>query len=238
MKAPYGLGLTESCQDCKLRSENFFCNLPRSVLRAFEGIKFTSTYPQGAVLFVEGEAPRGIFILCQGRVKLSLNSSKGKTIILDIATPGDILGLNATLSGHAYEATAEVVQPSQVNFAKRENFLRFLNENREACLRATRTLSEHYQTACEQIRTLGLSSSASEKLARLLLGWAVRGDNTKQATRVKLALTHEEIAQIIGTSRETVTRILSEFKARHLASLQGSNLVIQDTTALENFVNS
>src|ERR1700692_89083 len=85
--SPYGLDLVENCLYCKLRNDSFFCGLPKTALEAFEKMKFTAAYPAGAVLFVEGQAPRGIYMLCKGRVKLSTTSSDGKTLILKIVPP-------------------------------------------------------------------------------------------------------------------------------------------------------
>jgi len=216
------------------KAKGFFGGLSDATKRAFEQIKFTMAYPEGSFLFSEGEEPRGVFVLCQGHAKLSLSSSEGKTLILRLASPGEILGLNATISGKAYAGTAEVLRACEVNFVRRDEFLRFLNGHADACLKVAQMLSQSYQTACAQIRTLGLSSSALEKLARLLLELSAAGEETKQGTRVKLGLTHEEIAQIIGTSRETVTRTLAEFRTRRLAALQGSMLLIPNKAALED----
>ncbi len=235
MHAPYGMELVENCQRCTFRTQGFFCDLPPAVVKAFEAIKHTTAYPEGAVLFVESESPRGIFVLCKGRVKLSVTSSEGRTMILRIVHPGEVLGLNAVVSGDAYQATAETLEPCQVNFVKRDDFLRFVHDNREACVHAAQQLSKSYQAACNQIRSLGLSQSVPERLARFLLEWAAKGHEAKQGTRVKLALTHEEIGQIIGSSRETVTRTLKDFKSRQLVSLRGSTLVIQNKPALESF---
>ncbi len=238
MHLPYGLQLQENCRNCELRSDSFFCHLSSVALKAFEAIKYTTAYPEGAVLFMEGQSPRGVFVLCKGRVKLSMTSAEGKTVILRIVNPGEVLGLHAAVSDKPYQATAETLEPCQVNFAKRDDFLRFLREHAEASIHAAQQLSGSYQTACEQIRSLGLSHSAPEKLARFLLEWSARGQEVKPGPRSKLTLTHEEIGQVIGTSRETVTRTLGEFKNKQLVFVNGSTLVIQNRAALENFVNA
>jgi len=235
--SPYGLEIVESCLTCKLRADKIFCNLPIQTVQALEAIKYTTAYPKGAVLFVEGQAPRGVFILCRGRVKLSICSSDGKTLILKIAEPGEVLGLSASVSGKPYELTAETLDPCQVNFVKREDFLRFLREHNDVCLRVAEQLSEKYNTACHEIRSLGLSHSAAEKLAKLLLEWSLKNGGTRQPDRMKLTLTHEEIAQMIGTSRETVTRLFADFKKRQLIQLKGSTLVIRNRSALEHLVS-
>src|ERR1700758_563349 len=117
-----------------MRADRIFCDLPTADLQAFENIKYATAYPKGAVLFVEGQAARGLFVLCKGRVKLSICASDGKTLILKIAEPGEVLGLSATVSGKPYELTAETIDPCQVDFVKREEFLCFLKDNSEACL--------------------------------------------------------------------------------------------------------
>jgi CRP/FNR family transcriptional regulator len=234
MLSPYGLDIIESCLTCKTRTERLFCDLPEGALQAFENIKYATAYPKGAVLFVEGQAPRGIFVLCKGRVKMSICATDGKTLIVKIAEPGEVLGLSATVSGKPYELTAETIDPCQVNFTKRDDFLHFLRDQPEACFKVAEQLSEKYNMACREVRSLGLSHSAGEKLAKLLLEWSSRnGEATKQEPKVKLALTHEEIAQMIGTSRETVTRLFADLRKRQIVLARGSTLVIRDKTALK-----
>src|SRR5437868_14041981 len=192
MLSPYGLDIVESCLTCKLRADRLFCDLNTAALQSFEGIKYATAYPKGAVLFVEGQAPRGIFVLCKGRVKLSICATDGKTLILKIAEPGEVLGLSATVSGKPYELTAETIDPFQVNFVKREDFLRFLKEHSDACFKVADQLSDKHNNACHEVRSLGLSHSAGEKLAKLLLEWSSRnGEAAKTEPRWKLALTHE-----------------------------------------------
>src|ERR1700746_666070 len=97
-----------------MRVEHIFCDLPATALQSFENIKYATAYPKGAVLFVEGQSPRGIFVLCKGRVKFSICSTDGKTLILKIAEPGEVLGLSAAVSGKTYELTAETMDPGPV----------------------------------------------------------------------------------------------------------------------------
>ena len=122
MKSPYGLPCVESCLTCKLHSGEFFCDLTQESLEAFNKIKHAAVFPEGSVIFVEGQIPRGIFILCQGQAKLSICSKDGKTFILRIAKPGEVLGLHAVVKDTSYEVTAETMQPSQLDFVERKGF--------------------------------------------------------------------------------------------------------------------
>jgi CRP/FNR family transcriptional regulator len=182
---------------------------------------------------MEGEQARGVYIVCQGRVKLLTTNSDGKTLIFKIAKPGEILGLNAALSGTPHEITAETLQPSQLAYVSREDFLKFIRENGDACLQVAQHLGRDCHSAYEVIRSIGLSNSVEEKLARFLLDWSAGGQDTNMGIKVKLALTHEEIAQLIGCSRESVSRSFSDFKRKHLVEVNGATLVVQNKEALE-----
>jgi CRP/FNR family transcriptional regulator, cyclic AMP receptor protein len=235
MLSPYGMEIIESCLTCKLRTDHTFCDLRDTRSQAFEKIKFSAPYPQGAVLFVEGQLPRGIFVICKGSVKLSINSPNGRTIIVKLAEPGEVLGLSATISGKPYEVTAETIDPCQINFVKRDDFLRFLKDDVDICFKVAEQLSEKYNNACKEVRSLGLSHSAAEKLAILLLEWSkTNGECAKPEPRFRRRLTHEEIAQMIGTTRETVTRLFAELKKRQILRSKGSTLVILDPSALRD----
>jgi len=238
MLSPYGLELVESCITCGLREGRVFCDLPATAIGAFEDIKQATAYPPGAVLFVEGQSPRGIFVLCQGTVKLSVDSPNGRTMIVKLAEPGEVLGLTAAISGTRYEVTAETLDPCQVNFVKREDFLRFLKGNPEACYKVAVQLSEKYQSACKEMQSLGMPHSAGERMARLLLEWGCNhGESSDTEPQTKVKLTHEEIAQMIGTSRETVTRLFADMKKRQIVESKGSTLTIRDLEALRKIAN-
>ena len=236
MRAPYGLTILDNCVTCPIREEHLFCNLSLPAVQKLNEIKSTAVYPKSAMLFIEGQQPRGVFVLCTGKAKLSTSSREGKTIIIKISEPGDVLGLNATISNHPYEVTAEMIEPGQANFITRDALLHFLREHGEVALRVAEQLSQNYYTAYEEIRTLGLATSPAEKFAKLLLSWD--SGQTNGSKQIKLTLTHEEIAEMIGTTRETVSRLFSDFKKKQLLQLKGSNLVIRNKAALEKLVRS
>jgi CRP/FNR family cyclic AMP-dependent transcriptional regulator len=239
MPSPYGMEIVESCLICKLRAKRSFCDLPPAALQAFEGVKYATAYPRGAVLFVQGQLPRGIFVLCKGSVKLAINSPSGRALIVKVAEPGEVLGLSATISGNPYEVTTETIDPCQVNFVKRDDFLRFLKDDAEACFKVAEQLSEKYHKACNEVRWLGLPHSAAEKLAKLLLEWSPKNrQSAKGEPWLKLRLTHEEIAQMMGLSRETVTRVFTDFRKQRLIQQNGCTLVIPDRVALKSLITN
>jgi len=236
MRGPYDFEISDSCQTCKLSANGFYCKLPSAVLKDFDDIQSTSAYPKGALLFMEKQDSRGIFMLCNGQVKLSVSSSEGKTLILGIARAGEVLGLETVLARTPYEATAETCRPCQVAFVRRDDFLRFVAHHPEAYPGIVRQLSASYGGACEQLRNVGLSASMHERLGRLLLDWSGASKETKPGNKITLPLTHGEIGELIGTSRETVTRTFSQLRKHHLVLLKGSTLTIPNRAALESFV--
>ena len=238
MRAPYGLEIIESCLSCPHREDRLFCNLPPAALQRLETITSAAAYPKGATLFVEGQSPRGVFVLCSGRVKLSTTSADGKTLILRIADAGEVLGLPGTVTGKDYELTAEVIETAQANFISRTDFLSFLREHGEAALRVAQQLGETYHSAIAEMRTIGLSHSAGEKLARFLLDLCENHPEEGGEIKLTLTLTHEEIAQTIGASRETVTRIFSDFKKRQFLQVRGSTLIIKKKAELEHLLGA
>jgi CRP/FNR family transcriptional regulator, cyclic AMP receptor protein len=236
MNTPYGLEIVDNCLSCKMRREECFCNLSVPVLKAFSAISHQTTFPPDATLFVEGQTPRGVFLLCSGKVKLSTSSRDGKVLILKMAGPGEMLGLSAVISGGEYELTAEPAMPCQVNYVAREPLLDLLQRYGEAGLRSAQALSREFQAAYRDIHDLILARSSAGKLAKLLLSWTPPTGNGKEV-RVSSGLTHEEMAQMIGASRETVTRLLSDLRKKQLIRLEGSTLVIRNRMALEAMVS-
>jgi CRP/FNR family transcriptional regulator, cyclic AMP receptor protein len=218
--------------------EQTLCDYPLAVANALEQEAVTTTYPTGAVLFAEGQTARGVFIVRRGRVKLSICGSDGRTLILRIVEPGCPLGVAAVVSGRQYEATAETQEPSEISFLRQSDLLRLMRLSGEIALWVTQHISDDYATTCREIRDLILSDSASEKLARLLVGWLDQNTEARNPSQMKLALTHEEIGQMIGTSRETVSRLFAGFKKQRLIQQSGSTLVIPSRVALESLITA
>jgi len=184
-------------------------------------------------LFVEGQPPCGVFILCSGRVKLSASSADGKTMILRVTEPGEVVGMPETISGQPYNGTAEVLEPAQASFIPRDRFLRFLVQHGEVALRIAQLLSNIYHHTCQEVRSLGLSRSSSQKLAKFLLDWVNRPSLGYRDGHVTLTLTHEEIAQMINASRETVTRLLTQLKKDRVIQTRGAKMIVRNRKALE-----
>jgi CRP/FNR family transcriptional regulator, cyclic AMP receptor protein len=235
-KTPDDLQVIESRLAWPLVKERIFCDLPKSVLAELDEISSPSTYARDSILFVEGQEARGVFVICDGRVKLSTSSSYGKSILVRVAEAGEMVGLPGCISGKPYELTAEALEPLRANFIPREAFLQFLRQRGEAAVRIAEILTQIYQATLSEVRYLGLSASTAEKLARFLLDLPADPTQDKGQTRATLTLTHKEIAEMIGASRETVTRLLASFKREDLIKVRDSTLIIANKAGLEKLL--
>ena len=215
------------------RSTGFLQKLSQSALDDLTTMRTATLYEANEMLFAEKEESTGVFVVREGIVRLSMNSGDGKRLSLRVARAGEVLGLTSALFGTKCETTAETLSTAKIMHISGNEFREFLRRNPEVNKLVTEEISQQYAMACEQLRTVGLSSSAPEKLARLLLDMSENGQTTENGTRFRFMLTHEQIGEFIGASRETVTRTLGTFKHRRLVALSGSTVTIPSRSALQ-----
>jgi CRP/FNR family transcriptional regulator len=225
------------CLTCKARKPGWFCDLPTHVLANYDVMGVHTMLPTGGILFSEGQPPRGVSVLCSGQVKLTKSSKNGKTFIVRIAKPGDVVGLSAVLAGTPYEVTAEVMEPVQMKAFQRDEFLHFLQHHVEGNQHASESLNNEYRAALLDACRLALSNSIVGRMAHLLLQFANEaGTLETDHPDIHMALTHEDLASMLGTSRESVTRALNELKRKHVLSIHGKKIRILRKKALEALV--
>ena len=232
MRGSRPLMFSDGCLTCTLRRDGDFCDLPYPLLVELHGMGHLTLYPPDAVLMTEGHEPRGVYIVCSGRVKLSVQAKDRKTVILKVAGERQVLGLSSVVTGQPSPIEATTIELCQIKFVDRESFLQLLDRNTDAALSCARLVSHEIGTTFRDVHDLLLARSSTEKLARLLLSWVAKESHNLEV-RVAANFTHEEIAQMIGSSRETVTRLLSDLKRRELIRLEGSTLVISNRIALQ-----
>lgn len=235
---PHGVEISDDCATCPVRKDGFLCQMKQKTLAEFQRMKFVSSYPSGAVLFMQGQVPRGVHVLCRGRVKLTMSSLTGKTMIARVIEAGELLGLHAIITGNAHEGTAETLQPCQTDFIRREDFINLVHKHADASISAMRQISRDYFEVCHQVRYLGRMSSAADKLAGFLLESASHGRETPEGIRFNLSLRHGDIAQVFGVTRETVTRAMKELRDKNLICNKGPSVLIVNKQALEAMVGT
>lgn len=203
-----------------------------------DNVRVSKDYPRGSLVFVEGQQPLGIYLLCEGRAKVSIASAEGKIFVLRIAEAGELLGINATLTGLPYRATVETLQNCRIDFVSREDLLKLLDRDKRAYLALTTALIRKLTGLVDHTRLLFLSRSTAEKLARLLVKWCDEtGKQTSGGTQITPGLTHEEMGQMISVSRETVTRELNTLKKKHIVQIQNGGILVRNQAALIALAN-
>jgi len=232
------LEIIQSCLCCPAREEGLFCHLGPEALARLDEIRQSVAYPKATELFAQGQPARGLFVLCAGRAKLTTSSRSGRSLIVRVAEPGEVLGLSAVMSNTTHDVSATTLEPCQVNFTPRDLFMDFLQDDGEVSTRVAHHLSVELRRAYDQVTRIALASTARAKLAGLLLDWA-GGEGQTGATdaRFQLRMTHEGIGELVGSSRETVAHILSDFRQKGLIHMEGSSVTIPDRHRLEAVIS-
>jgi len=193
-----------------------------------------SLHPHGKVLFAESEPSRGVYILRTGRATVSISSSEGRIVILRIAQAGDVLGLNAVLQSSPYDSTVKTLEPSRTVFISSEELRKLMQRSQPTMHAISMILSRELTELTDRAKSLLLPQTVSARLAKLLLEWCNGSElNGSRAVRIDRVFTQEEIARMICSSRETVTRLLAILSRRRIIGITSDSILITDRSALE-----
>jgi CRP/FNR family transcriptional regulator, cyclic AMP receptor protein len=226
--------MPQSCLLCKARKPGWFCNLPAQSLADLDAMSTHTVLPMGNILFAEGQASRSVSVVCAGQVKLTMSSKDGRTLLVKIARPGDVLGLSAALSKIPHEVTAQAIERTQLATFEQQDFLNFIQHHAEGSLHAAESLSNDYRAALTDACHLALSTSIAGRVAHLLLELVAENETAQDAhPKIHMSLTHEDLASMLGSSRESITRVLNGFRRNGVISIDGADMTILSKGALE-----
>lgn len=226
--------MLDKCQNCSHAGKHPFCSLGDEARSFLESQSVGVEYPRGSVLFREGDQCDAIFVVCSGKIKVSVTSREGRIMILRIADSGDVLGMSAALGSEPFEVTAEALEPSRVRVLHLKPLEHLLHYFSDASMCAARALAEDYKVAFDEARRLALPETPAGRLARLLLDWAEEAKSGGTSTpTITMSLTHEELASMTATTRETITRTLGRFRKKKLIAIRGVALTLLQPSALE-----
>jgi CRP/FNR family transcriptional regulator, cyclic AMP receptor protein len=224
------------CKSCRLRTQRYFCNLPPEALTELDRIKEIRTFAPRTVLFAEGKSLDEVMIVCEGRAALLVSSSTGNPLMLGLSERGEVLGLSSAVSGRPHEVSAEALDTLQVAAIPRRLFLTFLERFPAASANAARELGHKVNRAYDRLRLTAPGLSVRQKLAAWLLHMQqLRSDSGEL---LPIALTHERIAQLLGVSRESVTRALSDLKRRGVLEVRGIHFHIRNSAYLSKLLHA
>jgi CRP/FNR family cyclic AMP-dependent transcriptional regulator len=216
-------------------SGEFFTGLSIEARSDFDLLSTNFRCPSSRILISEQQKPSRVLFLLEGQVNVSMNSSDGRRFLLGVACAGDILGLTSAISGDSSELRAEARYPCKMASMRRDDFLDFLLRYPIAFQNVVRELSLHHTRACVRLRMFGVTTTVHARLAYLLLEWCTTGQQTERGTHIRIAFTHGEIGECIGTSRESVTRALNDLKNRYLVRQRGTTLIVPSRRALAHY---
>ncbi len=224
------------CAACANRRPGWFCSLGSAVLADLELATSTISLPSQASLFTQGEDARCLYLICSGYLKLTTGRPEDRHMIVRVAGPGSMLGLYAVLSHGVYEVTAATLTPAQLRPVERERFLTFLRSHKEAQLRAVQCICQEYRFALQDACRIALAETVAARLARLLIELAHQiGEHTESGEyRFPLLLTHEEMASMTCTTRETVTRTLGQFRKDGWIAIEDSIVTLHSPDRLQS----
>lgn len=222
------------CGTCHQAGRHPFCNLSSSAQAFFDESVIEVRYPKSSVLFREGEKCCAVYVIDSGSVKLSTTSSEGRTLIVRVAMPGDVLGISAAIAESEFEVTAQSLQPCHISLLRGADLSHMLQSYGGVSLAAARSMASEYRAAFDEMRMLAFSGSAKGRLASLILQWALTNERLSTPSPfIRMSLTHDELASMTGTARETMTRALSQLRRDKIITLNGTALTVLDPTALQ-----
>jgi CRP-like cAMP-binding protein len=203
------------CQFCPSRSSSLFHHCNQHSLDTLDEHKTTHTYKKGQILFFEGNQPLGLFCVNQGIFKVYKTGVDGKEQIIHLAKPGDFLGYRALIAGESYNATCEAIETSTACLIPKEEFFTVLEQQPDLSRKLMQSL-------CMELG-----------LAETLLTLHQTFQQSQSSNQIALLLPREDIANIAGTSTESVIRLLAEFKNDGMIDMSGKKIVIKDKLALQ-----
>ncbi len=222
-----------NCTLCGSRTKSLFADLSSAELESVDLHKSCILYKKGQTLYYEGTRPMGLFCINSGKVKVYKITSDGKEQILHLAKAGDFIGYRALISDEFYSASATVIEEGAICYIPKSEFIEILNNNPRFFKQIMKKLSDDLGIMEQKLVTIAQKSVRERLAATLLMLKETYGlEGEEESTLIDIALSREDLANIIGTATETVIRLLSEFKNQELISLQGKKIKVLDPKGL------
>jgi CRP-like cAMP-binding protein len=226
------------CDHCSIRDQSIVKDLTNDELTAFGACGVRAIYKRRQVIFHEGTPANGLYVLCQGAVKLYQSDRFGHDHILHISVPGEVMGEMPQDLNETYSVSAEALTDSQLCYLPRERLVQFIQKHPNVGIRLIESFSKALSSARKKIRALALKR-AENRLAELLIQLAqAAGEPMRNGTtRMRLDYSRRELAEMIGVSTETAIRLLARLKQKRAITTQHRELVITDAEKLSRLAN-
>ncbi len=203
-----------------------FSDLPEETIEQISQVGIRKTFKKDSIILMEEDESGALFIIVKGKVKVTRTSSDGREVILNILSESDIFGEMALIDGLTRSATVTSLEPSELFIIQRNQFLEFLKEHPEISIAVMQELSKRLRTADMQIKSLSLKD-AEGKVATVIVQLANDTGRIRQgAVEIEKLPLQQDLANMAGTSRETISRTLHSFAKKGVIELEGSKLRI------------
>lgn len=230
-------GWNTECSGCAARPSGVFCHLESLALDKLSHEKVSNSYKKGQVLFYQGNPPFGLYCINEGKVKITKTGSEGKETIVRIATTGDLLGHRSLFSDSPYTASAMVIEDAKICFINKKTIHDLIKSEPVLSLEIINRLSQDMGKAENMIASMA-QRSIRERFAELLL--VLRnsyGAQSSNGTRLDIRLTRDEMASIIGTTPESLIRLVTEFKNDGIIAQEGKLLFLKNEEKLNAYAH-
>ena len=219
-----------------LQKVPLFHGLSEDQLLEISRLLFERSYNKGRIIFMEGEPGEAVYILKAGFIKLTKRLEDGREHILHFVNPGEVFAEVVLFGGGNYPATAEDQEASVVGVLRNQDIERLLSSHPNMAVEMLRIMSKRLRTAQEKIMNLALHDT-SRRLAFTLLKMAEdHGVTHPRGTLINFSLTNQEFANLTGTSRETVNRMLNSFKRAGAIDIERQQIILTNKNKLEDLL--
>jgi CRP/FNR family transcriptional regulator len=219
------------CKNCEAGLKSVFCNFNLQELTELNLSKGFNKYKKGQIICHQGGPAYGLFHIYNGKIKISVAGVDGKEQIIDFLYKGDIFGYLSVFSDENYLITATAIEDSEVCFIPKKTFLNLITRNANLSLEIMKLLSQEVKQIYKGFTEMA-QKPVRERMADALLFLKQTYGFESGSKYINIKLSREEIANMVGTSRETATRLLSEFNEEKMIYLDGKKISLLDERKL------
>jgi CRP/FNR family transcriptional regulator, cyclic AMP receptor protein len=211
-----------------LKAVPLFAGFPEEQLRMLVPVVTRRSVPRASVIMAAGDQIDSLYIIISGRLKVMMGDSEGKEVILSLLGPGEFFGEMGLIDDSPRSASVVAIEPCELLAVSKRDFKKCLAENVEMSMAVMRGLVRRLREADRKIGSLALLDVYG-RVARLLIDMSEEVNGQKTVTK---RLPKQDIAKMIGASREMVSRVMKDLQMGGYIEVRGSTIVLRDTILL------
>lgn len=219
-----------------LKKLPFFTNLQESDLIKINEITIQRNYRKGSIIFMEGDTGEAFYFIKSGKVKIYKTSPDGRELIFAILSEGDVFAEVTLFNDIKYPASAEVLEDASLGMIKNQDLEGVISKNAELALAIIKVLSRKLFNSQQKVKELALGDTFMRTAQTIIKLAEEHGKKTDEGLEVKLDISRQELANMIGTARETVSRALSQFKKEGSVDISGKKIIVKDMQKLKSWI--